>query len=91
MSDHTLLFLTAIRLVGALLALVLVILAARAWRNSKDPRMLRLTLGFSLVLLSIVVEGLSFQLLVPGDLLSAHIIEASFQLSAMAVFIWALF
>lgn len=83
--------LSVLRILGAILAFTLVVLAVRAWRGSKDRRMMRLALGFGLVFLAILVEGLSFQVLLPGDLMSAHLIEAGVQVAAMAVFIWALF
>lgn len=82
--------LTIARLLGALAALVLVILAIRAWRSSRDPRMARLGLGFTLLLVSLLVEGAAFELL-GADLVTAHLLEAALQLGAFAVLIWALF
>lgn len=91
MAEHLIGLLSGIRIVGALLAVVLVYQAYKAWRKSNDGRMFRLGLGFALLMLSVVVEGLVFQALVPGDLMVAHLVEAATQLAAFAVLIWALY
>ncbi len=91
MVDHLFATLIGLRTVSAVLALVLVGLAGRAWYKSREPRMFKLCLGFGLLLVSLLVEGLSFQLLFVGDLVTAHVIEAATQLVAFAVLIWALF
>lgn len=85
------LLLTALRVVSAIMAGVLVGLAFKAWQASRDTRMARLVLGFGLLLVSLLIEGAVFQLLVPGNLAIAHVVEAGTQLAAIAVLIWALF
>lgn len=89
--EHLTPVLVVLRATGALLAAALFILGVRAWRASGDTRMLRLTLGFGLLLFSLVIEWASFQFLYPGDLLIAHVVEAATQLAAFAVLVWALF
>ncbi len=91
MVDHLLATLVGLRTVSAVLALVLVGLAGRAWLRSREPRMLKLGIGFGLLLVSLAIEAFSFQVLFAGDLLVAHIIEAATQLVAFGVLIWALF
>lgn len=91
MAEHALLWLTGLRLAGVALAAVLVLLAYRAWRASRDRRMMRLGLGFALLLVSLLIEGAIYQVLAPGDLAAAHVAEAVTQLAALGVLIWALF
>ncbi len=89
--EHLMFVLVALGLLSAALATVLVALGFRSWRKTGDPRMLRMTVGFLLLLASLGVEALSFNVLFPGDLYAAHVLEGSFQLAAFAVLVWALF
>ncbi len=89
--EHLMPVLITLGLASALLATVLVVLGVRAYRKTNDPRMLRLTGGFFLLLTSLGAEAFSYNVLFPGDLMIAHIIEGSFQLAAFAVLVWALF
>lgn len=89
--EHLMPVIITLGLTSALLATVLVVLGVRAYRKTKDPRMLRLTGGFILLLASLGIEAFSFNVLFPGDLMVAHVLEGSLQLGAFAVLIWALF
>lgn len=89
MVDHLLTSLALIRLVSSIVAVALVVYAVRAWRKTDDDRMLRLTAGFTLLLVSLIIEGASFQLLIPGDLVVAHLLEAGTQLAAVLVLLWS--
>lgn len=91
MTDHLLTALSLLRLVSAGVAILLVFFAVRAWRKTEDKRMFRLTAGFTVLMISILVEGASFQLLFPGDLVIAHLLEAGTQLGAMVILLWSLF
>lgn len=87
--EHLITILSTLRIVGAVLAAVLVFQAVRAWRRSNETRMLRLSIGFALVLFSVLIEGAIFQFGL--SLQVAHIVEAGTQVAAMAVFVWALY
>jgi len=89
--EHLLTALSAVRIAGAALAVFLVVQAYKAWRKSRDPRMFKLGLGFALLMLSVLVEGAVFQLLVPGNLQVAHLVESATQVAAFSVLIWALY
>lgn len=89
MGQHLISALTALRLLGVLLAGILVYQAVRGWRRSGETRMFRLTVGFSLLLASLLIEGLVFQL--GAGLEIAHITEAATQVAALSVFVWALY
>lgn len=83
--------LVVLRLASAALLLVLVALGARAFRRTKDQRMMRLTMGFAVLLFSLLIEGAMFEWIAPNDLDLAHVVEAGSQLVAFGVLVWALF
>jgi hypothetical protein len=89
--EHLTPLLVVLRLGAAALTLVLVLLGVRAYKRTRDDRMLRLTVGFAALLASLLIEGAMYRYVAPNDLLLAHIVEAGAQLLAFAVLVWALF
>lgn len=90
MAEHLLSALSLLRIASAGIAAALVYFAWKSWHKTKDQRMFRLLIGFGILMVSVLIEGASFQLVFPGNLVIAHLLEAGTQLLAMIVLLWSL-
>jgi hypothetical protein len=70
--------------------LLIVLIALRGYRKARNPSLAYLALGFALLTLGSVVEGLLYELL-GMDLLKAHAVETFFQLSGFLSVVYGIY
>lgn len=86
---NTILILSVLNSLAALLGAYILVRSYRAWRRHDARSMLVLSVAMGLLVLAVVVEGFTYQLL-GWELDQAHVVEAVFNLAAFGVFAYSL-
>jgi hypothetical protein len=89
-AENTTLILSAIKLVTVVLGVLVIYLAAKAYRSTRRRPLLWLTVGMAIMTLGAISEGLAYQGL-QWSLDQSHIFEAIVTLVAFAVLVYSLY